>query len=375
MKKCTYLFGAGASCNCLPIYSNFNQRFEDFYKFIKDYTKPLQTKSRKSKESLIKELEFYKTELHFHSTPDTYAKRIFHTEPEEKLNSFKLVLILFFIYEQMQAFSSDSTINLDTNIEKQSFDKRYDAFIAALLKPIPRKIEFIENIKILTWNYDLQFEIAYMQYDRQMGLYKAQEELQSFPRLREDNKSYQIDAQRISIFHLNGIAYFKNLGNESFDGQIGRFISEKEYLGNYIFSVYDRMKEDGLPFTTSNFSFAWESVNDSFKITNPTLKMALNDTSKTEVLIINGYSFPIFNRAIDVELIENMKDLKEIYIQDKYSANNIKQILESFVPNRLKGKIFDLGFYNQFYIPEMFKKETQSNKFVIATNRSSQNRY
>jgi len=40
-------------------------------------------------------------------------------------------------------------------------DYRYDSFFASILNDLQ---SFPENIKILSWNYDLQFEISFAEY-------------------------------------------------------------------------------------------------------------------------------------------------------------------------------------------------------------------
>ena len=352
MENITYLFGAGASSNCLPIYSNFNSRFIEFREFIKSNIHELGT-LKDSERKLKQAVTFYNEELKFHTTPDTYAKKLFHTKSKQELNNFKIILIMFFLFEQLQNFVNQVGT---TNLDKQLFDKRYDAFIAALLKPKPGEVEFLENVTVLTWNYDLQFEIAYKQYV-QKDIHSIQTDLQCYPILKEGFSFRSLKANnKFSLIHLNGIAYPNiNLTND-LETKIGSFYSDKKELGQFLLKIYDSILTEQEDSAVSNLSFAWENIDEDYQMRNDYLSRAREVIRKTEILVINGYSFPIFNRSIDAELIQNMKSLKGIYIQDKYAAENIKQIIESFVGHDLKNKIVDLGYYNQFYIPEMFIK-------------------
>lgn len=73
-------------------------------------------------------------------------------------------------------------------------------------------------------------------------------------------------------------------------------------------------------------SFAWENLNEDYSFKeNEVLSNALSVAEKTEILVIIGYSFPIFNREIDRKIIEIMK-IQKVYIQDK-EPEKIKSIM------------------------------------------------
>jgi hypothetical protein len=195
----TYLLGAGASCNCLPIYNNFEKRFSHFLGFVQGQYEFF--KEDKNYEDLLESLRLIQREFSFHNTPDTIAKKYFHLGDPVMLNRVKNILIIFFVYEQ----------TVDTsNEEKQPLDKRYDAFIASLLKPIPNKIEVIENIRILTWNYDLQFELSFSKYLLEL-VDELQLLIQSYPKIKTGNpfNDSEFSKDGFSIIHLNGIAFPK----------------------------------------------------------------------------------------------------------------------------------------------------------------------
>lgn len=70
-----------------------------------------------------------------------------------------------------------------------------------------------------------------------------------------------------------------------------------------------------------------------------------------DTLIIIGYSFPIFNRKIDMEILNSLKDVKTIYIQNKVeNINAIKSRIISLVPE-FKEKILPVEDTTQFFIP------------------------
>jgi hypothetical protein len=355
MAKITYLLGAGASCGCLPIYSSFQQRFERFVTFIgsfKDYTNVSDTnKNRFAKlYDLINKLT---EEFKFHNTPDTVAKKYFHSKNTNQLIELKDIIILFFLFEQ----TSDSILyNSEQKIIKEPTDKRYESFIAALLKPIPQKIEILENIHVLTWNYDLQFEISFAKYLDKL-VFDIQDFLQSFPKIKLSDTKYI--KGNFSIIHLNGIAYArpeKITGVHNTEDSIGGSHHSDLSMGLYLLNVYDGFRN---PKTNQEIggnkllSFAWENINSDYSLKqNEMLDKALSIAEETEYLIIIGYSFPIFNRAIDLSILNKMKRLKNVYLQTP-TANNISNLVYQILEGKLdKNKIEDIGYHNQFFIPD-----------------------
>ena len=55
---------------------------------------------------------------------------------------------------------------------------------------------------------------------------------------------------------------------------------------------------------------------------------ALSETKDTEILIIIGYSFPTFNRTLDKTLLQNMGQLRKVFIQSP--ENSIKGVMQRF---------------------------------------------
>ena len=103
-----------------------------------------------TKELLVKDLMWLYDGAIKHATIDTFAKKLFLTGRVEDYNKLKKLLAIYFIIEQI--------------INKP--DSRYDTFLANILTP---NLEIPERMKILTWNYDSQFEIAFNEYKSQIN--------------------------------------------------------------------------------------------------------------------------------------------------------------------------------------------------------------
>jgi hypothetical protein len=96
-------------------------------------------------------------------------------------------------------------------------------------------------------------------------------------------------------------------------------------------------------------SFAWEIDLGNKIIMNE----AILATQRTKTLVIIGYSFPYFNRAIDRSLFDGMHYLSKIYIQDPNAGNMIQMVdeLVNHLPARNKVEIVPFIDASQFLIP------------------------
>src|SRR5215210_6697320 len=80
MKDIIELFGAGASANCLPTYGNFSGRFNTFHKHINQLNSSAFPKDYKDAHTnLLNSIKELQEEFHCHNTPDTIAKKYFHS--------------------------------------------------------------------------------------------------------------------------------------------------------------------------------------------------------------------------------------------------------------------------------------------------------
>ena len=268
-----------------------------------------------TKNLLIKDLMWLYDGAVKHATIDTFAKKLFLTERVEEYNKLKKLLAIYFIIEQV--------------INKP--DSRYDTFLANILTP---KLEIPDRIKILTWNYDSQFEIAFNEYrktiisPKDIGCYSLY-----------DNEITESPA----IFKVNGTASFNNwnsLANFRSNHKLNKTILDK-----IIYAYKDN---------ESLLSFAWEtSKKKSDDI--PTIRTAIKQIKEARILVVVGYTFPFFNRVVDKSLISSMDYLNKIYIQDP-RANEVMQNIDAVLPVHKKKpyepvSIIPITNCDQFYLP------------------------
>ena len=233
------------------------------------------------------------------ATIDTYAKKLILKGEKTSFKYLEQMLTLFFIYVQLE----------------NKPDSRYDTFLANVLE---RNMHFPDNIRVISWNYDSQFEIAYYEYNQKNTLLVG-------------SKRTPFNIQH-EITKINGTAtflkqdffpkyrkeYLEKLNNTDGEELYNTYTKNQKKLLEliYLYKLYIAGSEDN-----TDLSFAFdETVTPSAAI----LESIDEIIKKTDVLVIIGYTFPFFNRKTDKQMLQNLKPEAKVYIQDKY-PNRIKQ--------------------------------------------------
>ncbi|OIR13153.1 hypothetical protein GALL_55370 [mine drainage metagenome] len=355
VKNITYLLGAGASANCLPVIDEMPKRLNILKAELNIRSKAVFVNNPgndvfageddiSNARTLVADLEWLSGEIQKHKTVDTLAKKFYLIKSKNAdLKKLKKVLIAYFIYEQTKI---GGEINSGA---KEVPDKRYDSLIATIIDKKIGNLNLPTNFKIITWNYDLQFEIAYKEYLHEMSINDIQKKIQAIPSTEFIKRNTFFDYNKFSIVRLNGVAGLKI----DLEGHLKRGSkTEKDDLKDFLASIaryYCNMPDDDIRV----FNYSWENpddYSDTYEETNTVKKIAKEIMRATDILVIIGYSFPVFNRSVDKELFGTLNRQTQIYIQDK-NANEIqKLIIESFntvFPDRIKA----YNLVNQFFIP------------------------
>jgi len=310
--KYLYFLGAGASANSLPLVSQFSDSLGEFRKFLKsttiDETGIKSMNGMSVKQHLIEKVAWLIEMLKYHASIDTYAKKLYFKNDFDNLRILKSVLSCFFVGIQ--------SIN--------PVDYRYDSFFASIIKKEGIDgIRIPDNIKFLSWNYDLQIEKAYY------GYCDDKDKVIKDITLSKENR----------IYRLNGYC------GTTQDGHIGKEFTEtfnlKDKMSKIVIELYAEYLQKG---NTPNIKFAWE-INENYFGNNI---HKITDDIKT--LIIIGYSFPFFNREIDKRIFQTLEGVSKIYIQTPSDTFiGIKERLATINRNLPEPKwIEDV---TQFYIP------------------------
>ena len=352
MPKITYLFGAGASCGAMPLVSNLPQKMKAMREYLS-----LETNQLSNTECFIHTNNKYKTKLDFqkgfikdlealelasasHYTIDTYAKKLFATGKTHELFQLKLVLSCYFTLEQM--------------LISGKCDNRYDSFWASLIGS--HYVHMPKNVRILTWNYDIQMELSFSQYCPKQSLDTAINALNIH--INNNRKNDLKSRNTFSVFKLNGTANgLLNLNDISYSDT---FISYDYSNGLNIASIEKVVKTYSAAMHFSDhyklaptLSFAWECPPAHNGNWTSFIKVIESEIIDTEILIVIGYSFPFFNRDVDRALIRSMSKLEKVYVQDIEPDNvissfrSIREDWSGEFPKRVEA----IKMNNQFFLP------------------------
>lgn len=331
-KYVTYYLGAGASANSLPCVNQLPERIDKIIDFCKNTALPSGEgeELESIKESLINDLQELNKNSKKFATIDTYAKYLYLTTELDEYKKLRYLLAYFFIVEQIS----------------HEIDNRYDTFFANILN---HEYPFPPNIRIISWNYDSQVEIAFNKFRIKKDLFVG---------LKQDE--LPIDYE---MFHLNGVASFDKLEvkeqrNETIANE-SKLINENKIRENrllHLIQLYDEyvkrpLEKQSYSEDTCKLTFAFEERNGIAPLVSERIKEII---TKTDALVIIGYTFPFFNRKVDRELLSNLKDSAKIYIQDRdeNGCKTVKQNLMATLNNDSFDKnIILLDSAEQFYLP------------------------
>ena len=361
MKNITYLFGAGASAKALPVVGAIPDELERVAKIFT--TKNVITSRVELGNSITKSLSECQSELIMemerlvpiirnHASVDTYAKKLYLQENKKELTRLKVILSIFFTVLQSEGIK---------------VEPRYDSFFASILN---RLDDFPKNVKVLSWNYDQQFEMAYAEYlDSKQSLQEASEKLNVITK-QNWGSIWKGPEDGFCIVKLNGSTGFVNYAANGIPfllteeksnapttpiGSTPHYYNRRlfPYVLNNLVERYARIMslfEESPGYVDHSIpllSFAWEEeLHQNKSIVNE----AKTRTKDSDVMVVIGYSFPYFNREIDKQIINNMPNLTKIYIQDLHPENIIQRLktlidkdpnqfeYPSFVPNTAVGQ-------------------------------------
>ena len=302
---------------------------------------------------------------------DTYAKMLWLKNDFENLKKTKHLIVLFFeIFEYLKKLGEPSFL-WNTLPDKQPFDNRYDAFLAGILNQgTDGRVKFPQNINVLSWNYDYEFEKAVLKYtnDEYIESCCSRPDFNIIFKNKLYNNTFDNIAKNMRLVKINGFIglwrivpdnnnnNYNNYPALGYNSAIIRYKKDEYTTENIIKFYKENIKKKEFD---PAISYSWEEDNNN----NNALSHAKDIMAKTDILVVIGYSFPYFNREIDRQLLssDNSKQLSKIYIQDPQAAD-IKETIQGFRDdwdyiNPTTGNIlYKFPFQlitnsNQFYMP------------------------
>ncbi len=350
MQELTYILGAGASFQSIPVVKSFSNRFKEFLDWIDiGVIKGIDFSSEeKQKFGILHNLgEDLHQSFRSHQSFDTYFKKLFHTGQNDKISQGKKVLNLYFTWEHLsKPTARPDYYDEDTFWKQSSIDKRYDALIAGLLKPLADKKEPYCKINFITWNYDLNLLMSLKNY------FLPEASIGEFFKQIDRKYTWEIE-DKICVINMNGFFYSSN-----FSGLINLNQSTIHDI------IYDKIKDqnylelkvtDGFLGYGDNSDRDAESIKFAWETKNFNSAIAKNKIGESKNIVIIGYTFPLYNRSIDLEYFYN--DVlygKRLILQDPNSLELESDVIENFSlkPQNFKGsEIVTKVNCDNFFIP------------------------
>lgn len=326
MANVTYLLGAGASFNSCPIWREQGEKMiemslkfldSSFHKFEEVKFRNLITNPQ---QRILWDIGYFGYKSIEYGTIDTYARKLFlssYIYDKKELRNLKIAVSYFF--GLWETSNDEIKKRIDTQTGKEvvlsEIDQRYISLLSTILQKSEKQNPKVnDNIRFISWNYDLQLEKAYLKFCSDGCAINDISRTFSF-RLTEDIKN-------LNVCHLNGYCgYFYSeyydIKSETKKQKENFFINQtesKEIAKILEYSSYfaEEASKETIDFT-NHINYAWEDNPTSKK----TREIAMNTFSETDILVIIGYSFPPFNKEIDKMLFQKLyKEKVKIYYQD-----------------------------------------------------------
>jgi hypothetical protein len=342
----TYLFGAGASYNACPIWKEQGEKMMflsktlgyDFNFENESYIHNAQPNNIEQLVWLIGEIGFKAREF---STVDTYARKLYLLRQISDLQKLKKAVSVFFTLWALTNDSSwkklpDNNGKYIDNFRESSIDPRYINLLATYLERGNHNPMIKSNVRFVTWNYDLQIEAAFNKFcDFEEDNYAGVNNYFPFIPKPDINND-------LVVCHLNGFHGF--YGDQSDENLFKRSKSKK--LKDILESIDFLSTPYSNRLAFNNYvNYAWEMESDLAKFARLKAKEIF---SKTDILVIVGYSFPSFNNVVDQELFGSAKHIKRIVFQDPKANKDV--LTETFTIPQDKIVIINSNM-DQFIIP------------------------
>jgi hypothetical protein len=239
-------------------------------------------------------------------SPDTYGRSLKISKRKDEYNSFKNALAHF--------------INLMESITYS--DKRYSHLLSNFINIESGCVS--ENISFLTYNFDASAEKSFMPFwpPKSKGLYDLEDIRDKHYILNTTNVDPEVNYENKSVWiKLHGAAsdfisekspkYVLEIDDYSFKDSDRIKVPDPNNHGHgrekqRIVAALDSISKIRKELTESEEScirFAWDIPDD-----DKLLNLALKKLEMTQILVVVGYTFPVFNQKNDFKLLQALSE-------------------------------------------------------------------
>jgi hypothetical protein len=338
MSHLTYLIGAGASKNALPLDDDLMSVLRDLTSKGKEFPKDAITQTYlQSFETRFKNVVELASQ---EKSIDTLAK--IHQYDSEMFYNIKNLLWSYF----------------SIAAGRNNLDYRYKNLLMKVQDGLANRFKLKENVSFITWNYDLQIAEAIASIDK-IDIWKVAEKYYTYPGyelLNPDLINRNSNPKLFKLVHLNGCAgFYRRLPDNNYTHWCGCDISDPNQYNKFINLVEQNLYTNTINSTSNRNSISFAFENNHIK--EQSLKYSKQIASETTHLVIIGYSLPDFNKAIDCEILNEMKSLKYVCIQNPHAEKLKTKLLSMSTNIGYKYEIEGLNFQlesddmNEFHLP------------------------
>jgi hypothetical protein len=353
-KRITYYLGAGASYFACPIWREQGEMMVELARYFlpndDDFLNIDSTGFETDRDKMIHAIGFFGKKALEYNTLDAYARKLYLNESYDELNNLKFSLSAFFTIWQFAKNGQIKSFKLAEN-RFTALDKRYINLLSICLEKgqASNLLKLNDNIRFVSWNYDLQLELTYKAFLKDdVTLEYFDKEFGFIPQIDKPEK-------QLSVCHLNGFHGFYHSfinGHRNFIDKYKSLPIEK--IVNELVDFYSACQKRQCSFD-QYINYAWEKKlngNSSLPLSEIARSQAKKIFSQTDTLVIIGYSFPPFNREIDRELFASGEStITKVIYQDPNAS--VEYIAEAF---DYRKDIIEIQKDNleQFVLPSLF---------------------
>jgi hypothetical protein len=328
--RITYLLGAGASYNALPIVKEIPNQARLMLEYLIKYSNV-----NKFNDVRLDKSRHLINQIDKHYSVDTLARKFWLRDKGDFTSDdyvrLKNIITCLIIFCQIENWEVKPGLGAPVRLGHRespvfALDTRYDAFFSAILK---QDLSIPENINLISWNYDFQLEKVFNFYHNEKSIWEIGGDVLGI--------DYQANRSNSQVLKVNGTALFVSGINPKIDYTF----YNKELHDVFIRALSDELDTNLL----SGIKFAWEPS----ELTARKREQASTVIQNSDFVVVIGYSFPIFNRDVDIKMFKDFRG--KLVIQDLDGrAQDIQQQLGAIK----KGLITNSGIttnLDNFYVP------------------------
>ena len=327
-----YYIGAGASANALPVVKDTPASMRELAKSVEEEVKKrgddLDSDTRKRGKSLVEELWSLSEQAGKSASLDTLARK-YHLSAasgdpngRQKLEKLKKTLSEYLLLEQ----------------SRQPVDARYGDFFAYMADwdDHQGRLAMPTDVRVISWNYDMQFEKGYSEFLPQGEKPNAMDALQVFPGVSEKYYCRTL----FSIFKLNGTASMEVSRSDVLTTAYDLFV-DGDFVETLKRVIGSDREVDARERLSPYLKFAWEDDDRR--------RQVLDLIVPVKMLVVIGYSFPLFNRDVDRDVLKNLRP-QELYVQAGDEGRAVKERIIALTGIRTE-RITIIEDVGQFFVP------------------------